>query len=292
MEPDTVYLASIGLESVDTLVGDGSWTVVPVSNRETEPIYLKKGAVLGQFTAAELVSVWEKVQVEIDGKEPLDSELIKVMKESQIDTNDRMDQLGLLLRKYQKAFTIGGEPLGRTDRVKHSISTGNAEPYKTPYRRLPMLKKRVVEEHIVDMLEQKVIIPSISPWSSPVQMVTKKDGTMRFCIDYRKLNGVTKKNAYPLPRIDETLDSLGGNNWFCSLDLQSGYWQIAMQETDKEKTAFSSHVGLYQFELMPFGLCNAPATFEAMMETMLSDLLWKRCLVYLDDIIIFGKTFE
>ena len=103
---------------------------------------------------------------------------------------------------------------------------------------------------------------------------------------------MTKKNAYPLPRIDETLDSLGGNHWFCTLDLQSGYWQIAMKEEDKEKTAFTSHIGLYQFELMPFGLCNAPATYEAMMETLLSDLLWRKCLVYLDDVIVFGKTFE
>ena len=93
-------------------------------------------------------------------------------------------------------------------------------------------------------------------------------------------------------RIDETLDSLGGNQWFCTLDLQSGYWQIGMKEEDKEKTAFTSHIGLYQFELMPFGLCNAPATFEAMMETLLSDLLWRKCLVYLDDVIVFGKTFE
>ena len=185
-----------------------------------------------------------------------------------------------------------GEPLGRTDKVKHSIDSGDAAPFKMPYRRLPLAKKRVVEEQVRIMLEQKVITPSSSPWSSPVQMVTKKDGTIRFCIDYRKMNGVTKKNAYPLPRIDETLDSLGGNQWFCTLDLQSGYWQIAMKEEDKEKTAFTSHIGLYQFELMPFGLCNAPATFEAMMETLLSDLLWRKCLMYLDDVIVFGKSFE
>ena len=116
--------------------------------------------------------------------------------------------------------------------------------------------------------------------SSPVQMVTKKDGRIRFCIDYRKLNGSTKKNSYPLPRINETIDSLGGNQWFCTLDLQSGYWQVGMKEEDQEKTAFSSHVGLFQYNVMPFGLCNAPATFEAMMESLLSDMLWKGCLVY------------
>ena len=103
---------------------------------------------------------------------------------------------------------------------------------------------------------------------------------------------MTKKNSYPLPRIDETLDSLGGKKWFCVLDLQSGYWQIGMKPEDMEKTAFSSHIGLFQYNVMPFGLCNAPATFEAMMENMLSDLLWSRCLVYLDDVIVFGTTFN
>ena len=154
-----------------------------------------------------------------------------------------------------------------------------------------MKKKEVAEREIESMLRQGVIIPSTSPWSSPVCMVTKKDGTIRFCIDYRKLNGLTKKNSYPLPRIDETLDSLGGNKWFCTLDLQSGYWQVGMKPEDMEKTAFSSHLGLFQYNVMPFGLCNAPATFEAMMETLLSDLLWKKCLVYLDDVVVFGKTF-
>ena len=196
-----------------------------------------------------------------------------------------------MLQRYRNAF---GTPniMGRTSKVLHSINTGDSEPFKIPYRRLPLRKKVIAEASIAEQLKLGVIVPSNSPWSSPVQMVTKKDGTIRFCIDYRKLNGLTKKNLYPLPRIDETLDSLGGNNWFCTLDLQSGYWQVGMKEEDKEKTAFSSHMGLFQYNVMPFGLCNAPATFEAMMETLLSDMLWKKCLVYLDDVIVFGKTFD
>ena len=143
-----------------------------------------------------------------------------------------------------------------------------------------------------DMLEGGVIRPSSSPWCSPVQMVTKKDGTIRFCIDYRCLNGVTKKNAYPLPRIDECLDALGGNKWFSCLDLQSGYWQVGMHPDSVEKTAFSYQRGLYEFDRMAFGLCNAPATFERMMEDMLRGYLGRICLVYLDDIIVFGKTMK
>ena len=296
VEPDTSYLASMGLESADTLVNNGSWTVIPVSNPGYEVVYLRKGVTIGTVIAAEsIVSAINLTSNECflnSGTTELCPELEKLVQETDLEKKEDKDKLNNLVNRYIKAFALEGEPLGRTDKVLHTINTGEAQPFKMAYRRLPLGKKKIVEEHIESMLENKVIVPSTSPWSSPVQLVTKKDGTIRFCIDYRKLNGVTKKNAYPLPRIDETLDSLGGNEWFCSIDLQSGYWQIAMTEEDKEKTAFSSHLGLYQFELMPFGLCNAPATFEAMMETLLSDYLWTRCLVYLDDVIIFGKTFE
>ena len=222
----------------------------------------------------------------------LDGDLNQMISGSSITDSGQLHDLGQLLGRYRKAFAAPGEGQGRTDKVLHGIDTGDATPFKIPYRRLPLAKKVVAEEEINRMLAEKVIEPSNSPWSSPVCMVTKKDGAIRFCIDYRKLNSMTKKNLYPLPRIDETLDSLGGNEWFCTLDLQSGYWQVGMKPGDMEKTAFSSHMGLYQYNVMPFGLCNAPATFEAMMETLLSDLLWKKCLVYLDDVIVFGKTFQ
>ena len=142
------------------------------------------------------------------------------------------------------------------------------------------------------MLTGGQIEPSDSPWSSPVVLVTKKDGGTRFCIDYRQLNDATTKDAYPLPRIDDTLDILAGKQWFSTLDLASGYWQVSLSQEARVKTAFATHSGLFQFRVMPFGLCNAPATFERLMDRVLQGLRWSHCLVYLDDIISFGSTFD
>jgi hypothetical protein len=142
------------------------------------------------------------------------------------------------------------------------------------------------------MQRRGVIEESDSPWSSPVILVRKRNGELRFCMDYRKLNDVTKKDCFPLPRIDDTLDKLAGAKWFSTLDLKSRYWQVDVHLDDKEKTAFSMGQGLWQFTVMPLGLCNAPATFERLMVTVLRGLMYDSCLVYLDDVIVIGHTFQ
>ena len=168
--------------------------------------------------------------------------------------------------EFEDAFTTAEGQLGRTDLAQHTIETGDAVPIKQRARRIPIHKRVAAQEEIDKMLERGVIQPSESPWASPIVLVTKKDGSLRFCIDYRKLNESTKKDAYPLPRIDDCLDALGGAKWFITLDLASGYWQVEVAQEDRQKTAFVTERGLYEFTVMPFGLANAPATFERLME--------------------------
>ncbi len=127
--------------------------------------------------------------------------------------------------------------------------------------------------------------------ASPVVLVTKKDGTTCFCVDYWKLNDVTRKDAYPLPLIDDTLDALRGSKYFSMLDLSSGYWQVEMDQQNIDKTAFVTRQGLFRFTVMPFRLCKTPATFERLMELILKDMNWKVCLIYLDDIIVYAAGF-
>ena len=196
-----------------------------------------------------------------------------------------------MLTEFQDIFVGPDGKVGYNDMVKHSIETDGL-PYKSHPRAKSEQEKRYIADEVLKLLQEGKIEPSRSPWGAPVVLVKKKDGTLRFCIDFRRLNEVTKKDAYPLPRIDECLNCLNGSKWFCTLDLASGYWQVAMDPADKEKTAFVTHSGLFHWVVMPFGLCNAPATFCRLMETILADIVWSRCLVYLDDIVAFGPDFE
>ena len=172
--------------------------------------------------------------------------------------------------------------------MTHSIPTGDATPIKQPPRRVPHALRPVIDQQVQKMIESGVIQPSVSPWSSPVVLVRKKDGGFRFCVDYRRVNSVTVKDSFPLPRVDETLDVLSGAKIFSALDLASGYWQVPVEPADVPKTAFSTSRGLFDFTVMPFGLTNAPATFQRLMDRVLSGLNWEQCLVYLDDVLVFS----
>lgn len=198
-----------------------------------------------------------------------------------------------ILRRFSGVFTSAAEAQ-QTERpkVKHRINTGNHPPISQRAYRVSPTERRIIQGEVEKMLRDDIIRLSESPWSSPVVLVKKKDGTWRFCVDYRRLNKVTKKDVYPMPRIDDTLDCMKGAKYFSTMDMQTGYWQIEVDEADREKTAFITPDGLYEFNVMPFGLCNAPATFERMMDNLLRHLKWTTCLCYLDDIVVFSETFD
>ena len=182
--------------------------------------------------------------------------------------------------------------LGETHLTTHHIDTGDAPPIKQrPYRTAPTLNAEI-ERQVNDMLRHDVIRPSTSPWSSPVVLVKKKNGTYRFAVDYRKLNKVSKPVHFPLPRLEDALDIMGKSTIFSTLDLFSGFWQIPLDKESQDKSTFTTHFGSFAWKRMSFGLQGAPASFQSLMNQVLAGLTFKNCLVYIDDIICLSKDFK
>ena len=205
-------------------------------------------------------------------------------------SSDEKKEVYEILNAHQKLFAFSKQDLGEIRSVEHHIDTGDARPIRVPPRRIPHHQRQTVREEVQAMLEADIIEPSNSPWCAPIVLVKKKDGTMRFCIDYRRLNQETKRDVFPLPRCDDILEAMAGAAFFTHLDLVRGYWQVGVAEESKEKTAFSTPEGHFQFKRMPFGLTNAPATFQRAMNSILNGLNWQDCLVYLDDVIVFASS--
>ena len=204
----------------------------------------------------------------------------------------QQQQLKDLFQEFSDIISQGEDDLGCTSLLQHATET-EGPPLRQPYRRQNPAVRREEMAQVQQLLTNGVIRPFNSPWASLVVMVKKKDGSLRFCVDFRQLNAATIKDAYPIPRINDILDALHGARWFSTLDLKSGYWQVSIQERDKEKTAFRTSSGeLFEFNQVPYGLCNAPATFSRLMDRVLAVLHWETCLFYLDDIIVFAATWE
>ena len=205
-------------------------------------------------------------------------------------TTEEKGQLREILRRYSDCFSLHEFDLGRTSVVTHRIDTGDSRPVKQVLRRYPIVHLEEIERQVKGMLEQDVIELSQSPWAINVVIVKKKDGSLRFCVHYRKLNDVTIKDSYPLPRIVDCLDALSEGKYFIDFDLRSGYFQVSMDKRDNEKTSFLTRSGLFQFKVLPFGATNGPATFQRLMDLTMVGLNHRILLVYLDDIILMSRT--
>ena len=190
-------------------------------------------------------------------------------------------------------FAQHDSDLGHTTLVTHKIPLTDETPIKEKVRRIPHGMFEEVKKQIEVMLKTGVIRPSHSSWNSNIVLALKKDSTWRLCTDLRSLNSRTIKDSYSIPRLEDTLDKLAGAKFFSCIDLKNGYWQVEIEESDKHKTAFSvPGVGFYEYNNMTFGLCNAPATFQKLMEQVLYDLNNKICAIYLDDILIWSSSLD
>ena len=266
LEGLTVFAENTGLVVGRILVDPSGWRVpVLVSNFSQETVMVEP------FSEVGMIAQVSAIQLVMD--KPMHASYDPAMLPDHLQdmlnlTSENLDsvqkgQLANTLLQFTDLFPVPGSALtGHTDAVEHSIDTGTTTPIRCAPRRMSPQKIKKEEACVAEMLTGGQIEPSDSPWSAPVVLVTKKDGGTRFCVDYRRLNLATVKDAYPLPRIDDTLDMLAGKKWFSTLDLASGYWQVSLSPEARCKTAFATHSGLFQFRVMPFGLCNVPATFE------------------------------
>jgi len=207
-------------------------------------------------------------------------------------TGEQRDRAEAFIRSRASVFSRCEYDIGCTSIIPHRIDTGEHAPHFEQLRRHPQAQLPVIDEHVQNMLEHDVIEPAASPWCSNVVMVHKQDGTMRLCIDYRKLNALTTKDKFLLPKIDSCLDTLNGCEFFSSCNLRWGYWQTEVDDHDHDKTAFVTRKKQWRFKVLSFGLANAPSQFTKILELVMSGLTYDVCVVYLDEILVFSKTFD
>ena len=263
-----------------------------VLNPTEQPVKLEAGKSVGEgFFVEELGKQPIINEVNLENGVPEHLQTLFDESSEHLDSAQK-EKLSNLLFNYGNVFAEHEFDLGNFNLIKHRIDTGDAAPIKLKMRRTPLNFVDEEKNHLKKMLDAGVIEPSVSEWAAPPVLVRKRDGGVRWCIDYRKLNDVTKKDVYPLPSIEECIDTLGGNQWFSKLDANAAYWQVHIDQKDREKTAFITKYGLFHFVRMGFGLCNAPATFSRVMDLILSGLNWNISLAFLDDVIVLGRTFD
>ena len=294
--------------------GSTGRVTLKVTSLKESPVKIPAGSFLGTLTKISTIAPIKEVEssnneeggdvTQLDEKSIQDqatSKRIKVnpddKKSTQVKINpelteDQQKQVQKLIDQYEETFAATLQEIGTTPLVKHIIHTGDAAAIRQrPYRVSPK-QREVIDKELDQMIEKGLVRKSTSAWASPLIVVPKPTGGVRVCFDYRAVNKVTTVDSHPLPRVDDLLDHLKGAKYFSKIDLKSGFWQIPMEESSIPKTAFCTHRGLYECVIMPMGLKNSPMTFERLIEHVFTEELWKSVLVYLDDIIIFSRSFE
>ena len=295
----------VDVQSAYTMLAAGSNRVTVVLRNNTRDwLEIGKGTPVARMVAASQVPrVIDTISAEKPKEQPTLTEA-----EWQVLLLDKLDFSGLeawpteqaekacgLLWEYHDIFSLEKHDMGHTKVTKYKIVLKDPDtpPFKERFHRIPPPQVDEVREHLKLMLDAGVVRLSNSPWCNAVVLVRKKDGSLHFCIDFRRLNTLTVKDSHPLPHICETLESLAGAAHYSTFDLNSGFWQVPMDEESKQYTAFTlGSMGLYECESMPFGLCNALPTFQRLMQNCLGELNLTYCLIYLDDMIVFSEMPE
>ena len=287
-----------------TLANGGRRVSVILRNNTQDWLEIKKGVPVARMVTANAIP---KVTHVLPAGGPCEQSTLTETARQEL-LLEKLDLMGLevwppeqvekarsLLKEYHDIFSLEKHDTGHTKAAKHKIVLKDPDtpPFRERFRRIPPPQLNEVRAHLKMMLDAGVIRPSNSPWCNAVVLVRKKDGSLRFCINFRRLNSLTVKDSHPLPRICETLESLAGAAHYTTIDMNSGFWQVPMDDESKQYTAFTlGSMGLYECECMPFGLCNAPPTFQRLMLNCLGELNLTYCLIYLDDVIIFSRTEE
>ncbi|CAC5405888.1 unnamed protein product [Mytilus coruscus] len=282
-------------------------SVFEILNPTNAVITLKQNTIVGNFIKIQDNRIFGELKENFEFIDSIkigeglnsNNNYIKIATEMGIDlsksdlSETQKYQLLTLLGQYRQAFAEDITELGCTKIGKHIIDTGDANPVRQfPYRTTPKTKEEI-NTHLDEMEEQGIIRKSMSPWSSPILLVAKPNSEKRY-VDYRKLNRLTKIYTQSLPNLSDVIDTLGEKQaqTYSVCDMRQGFWQLELDEQSKEKTAFMTHRGQYEFNRLPYGLANSPATFNMIMNEVIRDLNWKSALVYVDDILIYSKNFE
>ena len=267
-----------------------------VVNTDNRIQVLKKGTDLGRVEVAEVLesnpakpNAASVHKTSVKDEDVIHSLMTNLPSEL---TEAQREAVRQLLTENEAVFSKGEYDIGRTPLVEYRIDTGDHRPIRQPLRRQPFKYLQQIDEQVEDMRRHGIIEPAASPWASNIVLVRKKDGSLRLCVDYRRINAITYKDSYPLPLIDNCLNALTDSSWFSTLDLRSGYYNIPIAECDRDKSAFVTRSGCFRFTVMPFGMTCAPSVFQRLMDFVLCGLSYLTCLVYLDDIIVFGRTFD